>query len=90
MTASSGRQGIFCSVGNPYLLRDALGRLDLAFSEVIDIFESEQGGSVEPPGGGNVLLDKLRGWRDELEGFKRHSESACGGVVTNEGGMFVD
>lgn len=82
-------------VGNPYLIRSALNKVDHAFSEVIAVLEQEGKSEDEEDG----LLEKIMMWRDELQDIRsgkvqiRASGSRGQATVKqpyHEGGLFVD
>ncbi|KAF9529136.1 hypothetical protein CPB83DRAFT_853293 [Crepidotus variabilis] len=81
-------------VGNPYLMNNALNKVDHAFGEVIAILEQEDR-SQDRSSSDDALIRKFRAWRSELEdmrtGDKDVSLPAQGSsLVSQEGGMFTD
>ncbi|TFK29146.1 hypothetical protein FA15DRAFT_664461 [Coprinopsis marcescibilis] len=98
-------------LGNPFLMRHALEKMDNAIFDVIRILKQEIKGHGESSGEGilqkntaeRALLNKLEGWRKELEPIvvehnaRRLSGNKDNGIVsptssltTQEGGMFTD
>ncbi|KAK7045452.1 hypothetical protein VNI00_007705 [Paramarasmius palmivorus] len=82
-------------IGNPFLMREAFGKLDKALGDVIEVVEKEgtaQGGSQTE----NSLLTKFRIWQAELDdiraGHATPEKSRPGSRVRpeQEGGMFID
>lgn len=82
-------------LGNPYLMRGALDKVDRAIGHMISILQGEeisQGGSREE----NVLLQKFKGWRSELDliRFGNLSPPVPSNIgptePAQEGGMFID
>ncbi|KAF8968798.1 hypothetical protein BDZ97DRAFT_1914594 [Flammula alnicola] len=83
-------------VGNPFLMNNALDKLDHAFGEVITILEQENR-SQDREEIGNGLLHKFKSWRDELERLRLGEEALKSetiidepGPAEREGGMFTD
>jgi len=81
--------------GNPFLMNNALDKLDHAFGEVMVILEQEassQGRDI----GGNSLFSKLRSWKDELERIRLGEEESSDTFEPappkegQEGGLFTD
>ncbi|KAF4611770.1 hypothetical protein D9613_003922 [Agrocybe pediades] len=89
-------------VGNPFLMNAALDRLDHAFGEVISILEQEMYSSTATleDNSGNVLVEKFRDLRSEVERIRLGEESlpertpstrpVSANSKEREGGMFVD
>lgn len=82
-------------VGNPFMMNAALDKLDHAFSEVISILEQENS-SQDIDNGGNVLLNRFKSWRDELEMIRLGEEDLplperlASPPVQHDGGLFAD
>ena len=79
-------------MGNPFVLKDALSKLDVALEEVISALEGEES-SMGSSANENLLLKKFQTWRDELTSLKttgQHEVSKENGVTTQEGPMFTD
>ncbi|KAH9477124.1 hypothetical protein JR316_0011040 [Psilocybe cubensis] len=82
-------------VGNPFMMNAALDKLDHAFSEVISILEQESS-SQDLETGDNVLLNRFKSWRDELEMIRLGEEDLsfpqrlASPPAQNEGGLFAD
>jgi len=76
-------------------MNSALDKLDHAFGEVIVILEQEDN-SQGRNNGSNLLLNKLRSWRNELERIRLGEEELPPTVAHaqtkegQEGGMFTD
>ena len=86
-------------VGNPFLIRNALDRVDHEFSTVITILEKEEEaqGYQDARSASNPLLERFREWRDELTELRMGGEGepplrgrSGSGVPVDEGGMFND
>jgi hypothetical protein len=83
-------------MGNPYLQNDIFEKLDRSLTEVIQTIEREQsgmGGSPETA----VLVDKFKGWKDELVDImagcvatKEGDSALAGDIPAEEGGLFED
>ncbi|KAJ8072959.1 hypothetical protein PM082_019542 [Marasmius tenuissimus] len=80
-------------LGNPFLMRESLNKLDHALGDVIRIIEEEevsQGSSEEQ----NTLLEKFKQWRNDLDGVragvKTPERSRSRVRPEHEGGMFTD
>jgi hypothetical protein len=83
-------------LGNPYLQSDIFGKLDKSLTEAIETIEREQsgmGGSLQEV----ALVEKLKGWRDELEsimagpaGLRQGNSAPANDVYAQEGGLFKD
>ncbi|ESK93303.1 hypothetical protein Moror_14509 [Moniliophthora roreri MCA 2997] len=82
-------------IGNPFLMRAALGKLDKALGDVIEVVEREkiaQGGTESE----NLLVKKFRTWQTELDeiraghGTPERSRPASKVRPEHEGGMFTD
>lgn len=77
------------------MMNAALDKLDHAFSEVISILEQENS-SQDLENDGNMLLNRFKSWRDELEmirlGEKDLSlpERVASPLVHQDGGLFAD
>ncbi|KAL0565409.1 hypothetical protein V5O48_016611 [Marasmius crinis-equi] len=91
----SGRtaRGSQTLLGNPFLMRESLNKLDRALGDVIRVIEEEeisQGGNAEE----NMLLKKFKLWRGELDevraGTKTPERSTSRVRPEHEGGMFTD
>jgi hypothetical protein len=73
-------------------MHGALQEVNRAFGEVIRILESEQsaGSSQE----GSALLNKFRGWRNELDALRGGTRSPMPNYASQtperEGGIFTD
>ncbi|TFK36535.1 hypothetical protein BDQ12DRAFT_699583 [Crucibulum laeve] len=77
--------GIEQAIGNPFLMNNALQKLDHALGDVLEILENEesaQGSSREE----NTLLWKFREWKDDLQRMRSGNVTAS----EQEGGMFTD
>ncbi|KAF8630268.1 hypothetical protein AX17_005454 [Amanita inopinata Kibby_2008] len=77
--------------GNPFLLKDALDRVDKAFCDVMDILKGEEaanGRSIDE----NYFLHQFSAWRDELARlrFCEPLEVSTEPSGPSAGGMFVD
>ncbi|KAJ7585246.1 hypothetical protein C8J56DRAFT_950211 [Mycena floridula] len=98
-TTPTFRSNVPHFMGNPFLMRDAFGKLDHSLGEMIAILEDEE---VPQEGVGecssNELLRKLRAWREELDMFrgnKTRSSPSSRDTSSSprkdvEGGMFLD
>lgn len=81
-------------MGNPFALKNALGKLDLALYEVISALQGE-GSNVGSPANSSILERKFQTWREEVnslternwEETDRKGDGAC---TTQEGPMFTD
>ncbi|KAF9256216.1 hypothetical protein L218DRAFT_882273, partial [Marasmius fiardii PR-910] len=80
-------------LGNPFLMRDALHKLNSALGNVIKIIEEEeryQGGTQQEEG----LLSKFQTWQNELDeiraGIQTPERSRSRVRPEHEGGMFTD
>ncbi|CAL1698129.1 unnamed protein product [Somion occarium] len=77
--------------GNPYAFDSVFGKLEHALNETISAVENE-GQSVGASSNENAMLQKLRGWRTELD-ILRSGKQGFGRVhrgTPQEGGMFTD
>ncbi|KAF5385726.1 hypothetical protein D9757_005515 [Collybiopsis confluens] len=84
-------------IGNPFLMREAVLKIDHALGNAIDILEREET-SVGEPEDENELLKKFRQWRKELDeihaGHRSLDPSASRSrsrvSLGREGGLFID
>ncbi|KAF8154198.1 hypothetical protein B0H34DRAFT_720832 [Crassisporium funariophilum] len=81
-------------IGNPFLMNNALDKVDHAFNNIITILESEAR-SQDRSENGNPLLLKFKDWRDELIRIRSGEETLAWSeshapVQEQEGGMFTD
>ncbi|KAI6037947.1 hypothetical protein EDC04DRAFT_3063883 [Pisolithus marmoratus] len=91
---SGAKPGTSCIIGNPYLLEDALQKLENSLDHLIQLIGSEQKairGSEETTG----LLAKFESWRDELRVVR--ADPSPGSYPDSEppqsgasGGLFTD
>ena len=79
-TGISGVNGADPMLGNPYVLGEALSRLDHALSDVISKVQREERSAGSAPQE-DALVRKLTGWRDELTQIRGSGK---------EGGNIVD
>jgi len=81
-------------IGNPYLLEDALRRLDSSLNDLIRIVQDEEA-AVGSSRKENKYLDKFQSWRDELRVMRNPQSSyylTSEQAVVSEGGdgLFVE
>ncbi|KAM5537378.1 hypothetical protein V8D89_008897 [Ganoderma adspersum] len=85
-------------LGNPYVLRESLTKLDHALTDVITVIQGEER-SVGAAANADALVRKFSSWRDELTQIRaghghRGARAAQGKVVEEpeqqEGGIFAD
>ncbi|KDQ55940.1 hypothetical protein JAAARDRAFT_36716 [Jaapia argillacea MUCL 33604] len=81
-------------IGNPFLMKEVLGKLDHALSEVITTIGGEEnrvGGSADE----EKLLQKFKGWRAEVDDIRSgrmgHARTAGrSDPAERGGGLFTD
>ncbi|KAI0776761.1 hypothetical protein BD413DRAFT_610349 [Trametes elegans] len=84
-------------LGNPYALEDAFTKLDGALSDVVATIAGEER-SVGAAPAEDALVQKFKGWRDELAQIRsgrktagKGGESAADAAAKQrEGGLFAD
>ncbi len=84
-------------VGNPYLIHNALSKVDHAFGDVIAVLEQEKSSQETQD---DALLEKFRMWRNDLQDIRSGKvqirSSGCPDKEKtlkrpyHEGGLFVD
>jgi len=81
------------TLSNPYVLEDALEKLDRALANAVSTITSEEG-SLGVSGEAETLTRKFNGWREELrelvKGRKKVAQPSATAGPTKGGGMFTD
>ena len=95
MPGTGGEREPSAVVGNPYSLRTAFSKLDVALNEIISALEGEEE-AVGSSSSQETLIAKFKSWRMELANmrggvnrFGGHVQSHAPGTV-QEGGLFSD
>ncbi|KAI0354320.1 hypothetical protein OH77DRAFT_1521927 [Trametes cingulata] len=83
-------------LGNPYVLDSAFSKLDEALTEIISKIQNEER-SVGAAANEDALLQKFKGWRDELtqirsgrKSLRGNEKNADAAAKQDEGGLFAD